>query len=174
MKSVAGWYSQWSSKGGAHDGVISVSDDGVGVVGNPIFPCFAGKHFRDMRNMALVTRLFVAGPTLKHLLKENRCILCRFCMFCYHQGAFEPTRKPISLCKINGREFRAMKLLWIFEHSKTNNNSIRVKVSEFPTPKVGVQFTIWETIHYVYYMAVYVHTAFFVVLNLQFKQERLV
>ena len=60
------------------DGVISVSDDvwsnseRCGVVGNPAFPCFAGKHFRDMRNMARVTRLFVAGPSLKHLYIEGK------------------------------------------------------------------------------------------------------
>ena len=32
-----------------------------------------------------------------------------------------------------------------FNILKTNNKSIRVKVSELPTPKVRVQFTIWET-----------------------------
>ena len=69
----------------------------VGVVGNPAFPCFAGKHFRDMRNMALVARFLLQGQLSSiYISEDNRCILCRSCMFCYCQDAFEPTRKPIS------------------------------------------------------------------------------
>ena len=145
QKSVAGWSSQWSSQGGAHDGVIADSDD---VWSNSercwsrrksSFPVLRWEAFlRNAEHLAIVTKLLLQGAILSISWNKgsNYADFYCFVMCCYRPGHWTDKEANIRVQKSTDyREFRVINF-WTSWKAKTTVTAAGWKFRNFPHPKL--------------------------------------